>query len=102
MSYTQPKHLEQALTELAGFPKRPVLLAGGTDWMVERQHQQTASPPTVMDLSNVPELTAINVESDGIRIGAMVTYRQMIEDPQFAPWSMLAEMSKQVGAWQIQ
>ncbi len=100
MTYSQPTDLKTLLAELSAATERPVLLAGGTDWMVgNRAHPTTAS---IVDLSRVVELKTIERSSDGIRLGSGVTYRQVMEDDRFAPWPMMQEMSRLVGAWQIQ
>jgi CO/xanthine dehydrogenase FAD-binding subunit len=101
MIVTQPESLTLLLQELASASERPVLLAGGTDWIVE-QHLKPAAASHVVDLSRVAELKTLDVSNEGIRIGAGVTYRKLIEDERTKPWPMLAEMAKLVGAWQIQ
>ncbi|MBC7543578.1 MAG: FAD binding domain-containing protein [Candidatus Sericytochromatia bacterium] len=101
MSFSQPKDLPALLAELAAAPSRPILLAGGTDWMVGN-HAHPDKDAHVIDLSRVTVLKVIEPGPDGIRIGAGVTYRQIMEDDRFNPWPMLQEMSRLVGAWQIQ
>jgi CO/xanthine dehydrogenase FAD-binding subunit len=101
MIFSQPKSLTGLLDELASAPQRPTLLAGGTDLIVE-QHLKPSKTPHIVDMSRVQELKTLEVSSEGIRIGAGVTYRQLIEDERTRPWPMLTEMAQGVGARQIQ
>lgn len=102
-TYLQPTTLGEALQALAAAAERPILLAGGTDWMVERQLRKLAPVPPVLDISRLAELKAVEPQADGgIRFGSLTTYRQLMTDERFKPWPMLAEMAALVGAWQIQ
>lgn len=101
MIFSQPQSLTALFDELASAGDRPVLIAGGTDWIVE-QHLKPTAAQRVLDLSRLAELRTLSVDGEGLRIGAGVTYRQLIEDERTRPWPMLAEMAKLVGAWQIQ
>lgn len=101
MIYEQPTTWEALLSALANSSDRPVLLAGGTDWMVERRLGH-APPARVIDLSRVPELTAMREEEAGIWVGAGVTYRTLMADARFTAWPMLPQMARTVGAWQVQ
>ena len=84
-----------------------VLLAGGTDWMVE---QEMAPPraahverPLVVDVSRLGELRGVTLSGDTLRIGAATTYLEMQRDPAVlrrAP--LLVAMGRDVGAVQIQ
>lgn len=97
------------LGQAAG-PGRPVLLAGGTDWMVERHHAPPHPPPApaVIDITGVGELSAVSESRlpDGtthFRLGAGVTYGALRRHPGLlreAP--ILAAMAREVGAVQIQ
>lgn len=101
MKFEQPTSWTDLLASLAAGSDRPVLLAGGTDWMVERQlgHEQ---PARVLDISRIPELKHIREDGHGIWIGAGVTYRILMRDVRFQSWPLLPEMARLVGAWQIQ
>jgi CO/xanthine dehydrogenase FAD-binding subunit len=84
-----------------------VLLAGGTDWLVE---QETRPPtpagaflPVVVDVSRMPELRGIELVGDRLRVGAATTYLELRRSAvvrERAP--LLARMAADVGALQIQ
>ncbi len=84
-----------------------VLLAGGTDWMVEQEMRKpfgAGSEPAVIDVSRLPELRGISLPSPGLlRIGAATTFWEMRRHPlvlEHAP--IIARMAADVGAVQIQ
>jgi CO/xanthine dehydrogenase FAD-binding subunit len=115
VSFSRPATLDDALARLAAFASRgvrPTLLAGGTDWMVERHMVPPGTAPRepgpVIDITAIDALrTASRVESargnDGFAIGAGVSYLAMRRDPLLArEVPMLAAMAVDVGAIQIQ
>lgn len=84
-----------------------VLLAGGTDWMVEQEMRRPLAPgaalPLVVDVSRLHDLRGIDVAGDRLRIGAATTYLEMRHHPAIrerAP--LLDRMGRDVGAEQIQ
>jgi CO/xanthine dehydrogenase FAD-binding subunit len=101
------------VSELAAAERKAVLLAGGTDWMVE---QELRAPfpslaendlPHVLDVSRLAELKGISMSHDGgvdvLRIGAGTTYLELRRSEivmRRAP--LLAAMAQDVGAVQIQ
>jgi len=84
-----------------------VLLAGGTDWLVEREMARTVAPgeqtPLVVDVSRMQELRGIELSGDTLRIGAATTYLEMRRSEvvrQRAP--LIERMARDIGAVQIQ
>jgi CO/xanthine dehydrogenase FAD-binding subunit len=69
----------QLLAERAAKDERTVLLAGGTDFMVEVSQGGLAPDPLplVVDVSRVPELGGIHFDGTTMRIGATVSYLEM-------------------------
>ncbi|MFO0547065.1 MAG: FAD binding domain-containing protein [Polyangiaceae bacterium] len=98
------------VTELvvAGTPH--VLLAGGTDFMVEQEMRKPfgaagapAEPPHVLDVSRLAELRGIALHGDVLRIGSATTYAEMRRDPAVRERAALIErMARDVGAVTIQ
>jgi len=90
--------------------KSVVLLAGGTDWIVDRQltpPDKAAPVDRVLDLTRVEELAQIGFrEIDGQRrmvLGGGVTYWALRRDARvLGTVPMLGVMAKDVGAVQIQ
>ncbi len=87
--------------------ERTVLLAGGTDWMVEQEMARPEAPgavrPLLVDVSRMEELRGIHLDGDRLRIGAAATYLEIRRDAavnERAP--LLSRMARDVGAIQIQ
>lgn len=98
--------LSARVGELADEGRSFVLLAGGTDWMVEQEMRRPFGdepPPLVIDVANMPELRGIRLEGDVLRIGAAARYLEMRRDPAVRERAPLIErMARDVGAVQIQ
>jgi CO/xanthine dehydrogenase FAD-binding subunit len=92
-----PRNLDQALALLA---KRPDLvpLAGGTDIMAALPSERD-----FMDLSQIQSLRTLGIGSDGLEIGALVTYRDLLDEPAVCEdWPNLAQAAHVTGAPTIQ
>jgi len=95
-----PTRLEAALDALASMPGAHVL-AGGTDLMVEVNHGGRR-PGAVVAVGRVAELREWGVEGDGmVRIGAGVTYTELMQGALAALAPGLAEAARTVGSPQI-
>ncbi len=113
-AFVSPRDLPEALgllAERAARNERTVLLAGGTDWFVERHvapPETEGTLPLVLDVSRLEELRGISVDGDALdgeklRIGAGVTFLELRKDARVAArCPLLAAMARDVGALQIQ
>jgi xanthine dehydrogenase small subunit len=96
----------RTLSARAGRKERTVLLAGGTDWIVERQASPPENPddlPLVLDVSRLAELRGLSVAKERASIGAATTFLEIRNHPVLlrrAP--VLTSMAREVGAVQIQ
>ena len=78
MDFYSPDNWQEALEIKAAYPgARPI--AGGTDMMVELNFDHDR-PEAVVDLTRIPELREWGPENGRLRIGAGVTYTQIIEE----------------------
>lgn len=112
--FAVPRDLPAALgllAERAARNEKTVLLAGGTDWFVERHvapPETEGTLPLVLDVSRLEGLREISLDGstlggDTLRIGGAVTYLELRKDVRVisrAP--LLAAMARDVGALQIQ
>ena len=98
--YVRPRDLEEATTARAAHPDW-MLLAGGTDLMVNANHRPV--PAGILDLWRLAELCFIHVGDDAITIGAGTTWSEVERHAevrrQLAP---LALAAREIGALQIQ
>lgn len=101
--YLAPRRLDRALEALAS--GRTSVLAGGTDLMIALRHTRRTGQPlpeTLLDVTNIPDLTRLDAEAETPYIGAAVTYRRLEADPAVAAaYPMLAQAASMVGSAQI-
>lgn len=95
------------LAERTAKGEATVLLAGGTDWIVEQElkplRADGAPRPLVVDVSRMPELRGVDLDGDRLRIGAATTYLEIERSEAVrrrAP--LLDRAARDVGAVQIQ
>jgi CO/xanthine dehydrogenase FAD-binding subunit len=98
MDFLRPQTWQEALAHKAERPE-VVPIAGGTDVMVEINFDRRR-PAALLDLTGIPELTGWERDEHSIRIGANVTYTDVIEQLG-ADLPGLAMASRTVGSPQI-
>lgn len=77
--YFSPATLREALTALEQYGKSVVILAGGTDVLLDLKFRKVA-PEYVMDIKNIAEMTKIQETRDGgLIIGALATIARLSE-----------------------
>ncbi len=96
-----PTTLDEAVSALAAAPDA-LVLAGGTDAMVE-VNMGHRRPNVVLAVSRVSELRSWTVDPIGatVRIGAAVTYAELMSSPLAEMLPALAEAARTVGSPQI-
>lgn len=99
MDVLRPRTLEQALHMRAEWPGA-LIIRGGTDVMVELNFDR-ARPEAMLDLSEVMELGGWSRENGTLRIGAGVTYTEIVAGDLAGELPALAEASRTVGSPQI-
>jgi CO/xanthine dehydrogenase FAD-binding subunit len=98
VEFIQPGSWTKALAAQAEMPAA-VPLAGGTDVMVELNFG-ARRPPALIDLTGISELRQWDVDGNQVRLGAGVTYSQIIAElPDLLPGLALA--ARTVGSPQI-
>ncbi len=78
MTFLQPTNLAEALASRAEHPDA-VVVAGGTDVLVEVNFERI-HPETVLDIGRVPELRGWHRDNGSVRLGAALTYRELVHD----------------------
>jgi CO/xanthine dehydrogenase FAD-binding subunit len=98
MTVVLPTSIEEAVGALADPESQ--LLAGGTDFMVEVNagHRR---PQTVIALDRIVELKSWVRDGDIVRVGAGVTYTQMLQPELARLVPALAQAARTVGSPQI-
>jgi carbon-monoxide dehydrogenase medium subunit len=99
-AYLQPTSLEEAwalMTEHEGAR----LIAGGTDVMTGLK-DGALRPSALISLRGIPELTGIEVNNQGARIGAMTTITEIVESQALAErYPVLVEGARCLGSLQV-
>ncbi len=107
LPFVSPSGLPEVLGLLADRSARgdeTVLLAGGTDWYVDRQARlPLPGLPLVVDLTRVTALRAIDLHGERLVLGGATTYEDLRRSPVVSSRApLLARMAATVGAAQIQ
>lgn len=93
----QPRSVSEAVAMLARYGDDARPLGGGTT-LVILMKQRALYYPYLVDLQTIPGLAEIKVESDGVRIGALVTHRSLECSPVIrASFPALADAFGQIG-----
>ncbi len=81
--YACPTSVSEAVALLAGHDGDAKLLAGGQS-LVPMLAFRVASPSLLVDLRKLEELRQIKITQDGVVLGAMVRWRDILEDVRLA------------------
>ncbi len=79
--YIRPASLIEALQALNSAPGPACPIAGGTDLLLELRQGRRSPLHTMVDISCLPELTALEASASGLFIGAAVPVSQVIASP---------------------
>jgi CO/xanthine dehydrogenase FAD-binding subunit len=99
MEVLTPRTLDDALRLKAEHPEA-VPIQGGTDVMVSLNFD-AIRPETILNLNEVPELRGFSRENGTLRLGAGLTYTELMQEPLAGDLPALAEASRTVGSPQI-
>jgi carbon-monoxide dehydrogenase medium subunit len=79
--YLRPTNLSQALKAFAEAP-RPVLpIAGGTDLLLDLEQGRHAPVHTLLDVTSIAEMNALEVRGDELFVGGAVPVNRIVLDP---------------------
>lgn len=78
--YVKPKDMDEALHVFSLYKEKAKALAGGTDLVVHLK-ENLAKPEVVVDLKALEELAGLALMGDTLRIGALVTFSDLIDSP---------------------
>ncbi len=97
-SYTRPSELGQALEALSAGPRS--IVAGGTDYYPARVGKPLDED--VLDITALSELQGITDERSQIRIGALVTWSDLVRASLPAWFDGLKQAAREIGGLQVQ
>ncbi|MGD9711323.1 MAG: xanthine dehydrogenase family protein subunit M [Thermomicrobiales bacterium] len=94
--YHRPSSVTEAIGLLTANPDAK-LLAGGHS-LLPAMKLRLAAPPALVDITRLDELKGIEVSANGARIGAGVTYRELMDSSELAgPYPVIADACDKVG-----
>jgi xanthine dehydrogenase iron-sulfur cluster and FAD-binding subunit A len=100
--YYSVSTLGEALELLATHQDKARIIAGGTDILLELERGLRPHVTTLIDISRVPELDAITLHGETIRLGALVNHNHVAGSRLIVERALpLAQASWEVGAPQI-
>ncbi len=80
-TYHLAESINDALQALAAGPGESCLVAGGTDLLLDLQQGRHPSVQTLVDVSNIPEMTVLEVRQGELFIGAALPLNQVVASP---------------------
>ncbi len=98
MTYSQPTDLAAALSILRH--ANPQVIAGGTD--VYPTMPQGGRPGAFLDVTRISGLDAISESREGMRIGAAVTWSDVMNSDLPPAYNALRQAAREIGSLQIQ
>ena len=78
--YVKPKDMDEALQVFSLYREKARALAGGTDLIVQLK-ENIARPEVVVDLKALEELGGFTLKDGVLRLGALVTFSDLIGSP---------------------
>ncbi len=78
-AYANPSTLKEAVGLLSSRWGETAILAGGTD-LLSLMKNYVATPKRLVSITNIADLRGINSGPDGIRIGALTTLQELLDD----------------------
>lgn len=104
IQYIKPKDFNEVLQALSDYGNEARLLAGGTD-IIPGFHinsRRFRDVRTLIDISGLPELTAIEKRDGAVYIGAAATFSALAKHPLVQThYPLLAQAATQIGSVQI-
>jgi xanthine dehydrogenase YagS FAD-binding subunit len=99
--YAAPSSGQEVLELLAPERGTTAVLAGGTD-LIGLMKKLIVTPDRVVSLTRVESLKRIEVDSQGARLGAMVTLEDLLDHPVSQQYPALGQAIRNIASLQLQ
>src|SRR5215204_426931 len=83
-NYIRPKSLSEAMDAFAHAPRPLIPIAGGTDLLLDLEQGRHSPVQTLIDVTSIAEMTALEVRGDELYIGASVPVNRVATRPEVA------------------
>ena len=80
-NYIRPKNLSEAIDAFATAPRPLAPIAGGTDLLLDLEQGRHSPVHTLVDITEIEELLALEIRGDELFIGAGVPVNRIVLDP---------------------
>jgi carbon-monoxide dehydrogenase medium subunit len=80
-NYLRPKTVSEAIDALVNAPGPALPVAGGTDLLLDLKQGRHSPVHTLVDLTFIPEMSALEIRGDSLFIGASVPVNRIALDP---------------------
>jgi xanthine dehydrogenase YagS FAD-binding subunit len=99
--YAAPRTEDEVLEMLAADAGQSVVLAGGTDLM-GLMKKMIVTPDRVVSLNHVASLKTIEADNQVVRVGAMVTLEDLLDNPVSEFYPAIRQAIGEIGSQQLQ
>jgi len=79
--FLHPQTVQAAVEALASAPSPAIPIAGGTDLMLDLQQGNHAPVHTLVDLTGIAEMCALEIRGERLFIGACVPHNRIVDSP---------------------
>ena len=79
-NYVRPKNLSEAMDAFAHAPRPLIPIAGGTDLLLDLEQGRHTPVQTLIDVTSIAEMTALEVRGDELFVGAAVPVNRIVLD----------------------
>ncbi len=80
-NYLRPKTLSEAMDAFANAPRPLAPIAGGTDLLLDLEQGHHPPVQTLIDVTEIKELVALEIRDDSLFVGAGVPVNRIVLDP---------------------
>ena len=81
-NYVRPKNLSEAMDAFASAPRPLMPIAGGTDLLLDLEQGRHSPVQTLIDVTSISEMNALEVRGDELYIGAAVPVNRVATTPE--------------------
>lgn len=80
-NYLRPRTLAEAMDAFSSAPRPLASIAGGTDLLIDLEQGRHSPVHTLVDVTEIEELLALEIRADTLFIGASVPVNRIVLDP---------------------
>jgi CO/xanthine dehydrogenase FAD-binding subunit len=86
-NYIRPKNLSEAMDAFATAPRPLMPIAGGTDLLLDLEQGHHSPIQTLIDVTSIVEMTALEVRREELFVGAAVPVNRIVATPEVVAYA---------------